>query len=79
MRWVDGNYSNLNYTCIRMLNTLKEFLKALNVLDKATSLICHLNLRNSLVKKDEDTAVGIRHADHVAPSIHKKVGTSKQR
>jgi hypothetical protein len=26
------------------------------------------------VKKTENTAVGIRHADHVAPSIRKKVG-----
>jgi hypothetical protein len=27
------------------------------------------------VYKIENTAVGIRHADHVAPSIRKKVGT----
>jgi hypothetical protein len=27
----------------------------------------------ALVSKTENTAVGIRHADHVAPSIHKKL------
>jgi hypothetical protein len=28
------------------------------------------------VQKAESTAVGIRHADHMAPSIRKKVGTN---